>query len=442
MRSSLLVFAMVCITTRAVADDEPGLKERIAALEARVTKDEKQARPPAQVSGFVNIDWVAFRQSSQDEVTPAGQPLNEDRFTVRRARIRIERDHGYIHGAVELDANTINGPQVRPWNAEVSLKFPAERPYPGPTVDRTALGDQPFVMVSAGLLVTPFGFEVQELERRRPFLERSTMSNALVPQSFDLGVRVMGGYRWVNWALGIMNGDPIGDQTFPGRDPNESKDLVFRVGGTGKIGDSVRLTGGFSGLTGRGFHTGTKATKDQLVWRDTNENGLVDSSELSSIAGAAASPSQNFSRFAVGVDARLEVDFPVIGTLALRAEAIRAKNLDRGLLVADPVAASRDLRERGFYVGGTQQLGRYFLAGVRHDLYRPDDDASEQRTFAVVPVSTSLHTTSFLLMARLPGAARLVGQYDLRRNENGRATNGAPTNLKDDSFTIRGEVSF
>ena len=41
--------------------------------------------------------------------------------------------------------------------------------------------------------MTPFGFDVAERERTRPFLERTAMANELVPQSYDLGVRVLGG---------------------------------------------------------------------------------------------------------------------------------------------------------------------------------------------------------------------------------------------------------
>ena len=90
-----------------------------------------------------------------------GEPLNENRFLVRRARLRLESDQGLVHGALEIDANTINGPQVRPWNAEVSLKWPADHAVPRPGArSRRRRADEPFVIVSAGLLITPFGFEV------------------------------------------------------------------------------------------------------------------------------------------------------------------------------------------------------------------------------------------------------------------------------------------
>ena len=88
------------------------------------------------------------------------------------------------------------------------------------------------------------------------------------------------------------------------------------------------------------------------MWRDQNEDGIVQQTELQSIPGSPATPSEGFQRFALGGDARLHVGIPVIGELTLRTELVRAKNLARGVFVADPVASSRDLRELGWYVGG------------------------------------------------------------------------------------------
>jgi hypothetical protein len=412
----------------------------LTELEARVTKTE--AQPDLSITGYLHVDWTAFRQSSQNEVNPSTrEPLNEDRFLVRRARLRVASDQGLVHGVFMIDANTINGPQVRPWNAEASLKWPCNTPYRGPAAVEQSTASEPFVIVSAGLIMTPFGFEVVELENERPFLERSTMSNELVPQSYDLGARVLGGYKFVNYALGIMNGDPIGEKTFPGRDPNKSKDLVFRVGVSTEIAEGLRVDAGFSGLTGRGFHEGNGPSKDQLVWRDQNEDGIVQQTELQSLPGSAATPSEGFQRFALGGDARVHLRVPVIGELTLRAELVRAKNLARGVFVADPVASARDLRELGWYLGATQELTRWAMVGVRYDLFDPDADAMDQRPFALVPKDSSASTWAVMAMARW-NKARLVAQYDHRKNALGRDPSGAPTTLADDSFTLRAVVGF
>lgn len=428
------------------------LREALAAQQRAIEELQARAAAPAAspppalreltISGYVHLDWVALRQSSQDEVNPSsGEPLNDNRFLVRRARLRMETDQGLVHGALMLDANTIRGPQVRPWNAEASIKWPCDTPYQRPSGIAQSTAKEAFVIVSGGLLITPFGFDVPELENERPFLERTTMSNELVPQSYDLGLRVMGGYKFVNYALAIMNGDPIGESTFPGRDPNKSKDLVFRVGASQEIVEGVRIDAGFSGLEGRGFHKGAPPTKDQLVWRDQNEDGQVQQTELQVITGSPATPSEGFKRFAFGADVRVHVAVPVLGELVLRAELVRAKNLARGAFAADPVASSRDLRELGWYVGGSQEITRWGMIGVRYDTFDPDADAREQHPFALVPRDSSMSTWAFMAALRYK-KARLIAEYDHRTNSLGRDSSGAPTTLEDDAFTLRAMVGF
>lgn len=422
---------------------QEALAARVAAQE-KALAEEKAARsapPPVELRGYLHVDWSVFRQSSQNEVTPNGEPINEDRFVLKRARIGAVTDRGLLYGTVVVDANTNKGPQVRPWNAEIALKWPEKTAYATPAVVANKTSDGPFFIVSAGLVMTPFGFEVPELESVRPFLERATFANALFPQSYDLGVRVLGGYKALNWALGIMNGDPIGEKTFPGRDPNKSKDLVFRIGAAADVGAHARLSAGFSGLSGRGFHAGDQQTKDQLVWRDENEDGVVQQTEIRDIPGSPGTPSETFQRFALGADARAEVDLPVLGTLAFRAEIVRAKNLDRGLVVADPVASSRDLRELGWSVAVTQDITKWVIVGVRRDAYDPDADAQEQQPFAIVPRDQTFATWGFMAALRYK-KARLLAQYDLRTNALGRDPGGQPITLADDSFTLRAALSF
>jgi hypothetical protein len=396
---------------------------------------------PAEISAAAQVDWIVHRESSQNEVSQDGQPLNDDRFLLRRARLRAEKDEGLVHAAVEIDANTQNGLQVRPVNVEASFKWPRERPYM-----RTAWAydpnPSPWFMVTAGLFRPPFAFEVQEREIGRLFLERTTASGAFFPGGFDLGLRIVGGFSFLRYGMGIMNGDPIGERSFPGRDPNESKDFMFRVGFATAVTETIHVEGGVSGLSGRGFHRGKPATKDVLQWRDTNADGIVtDPTELQVVPGTPAEASQNFKRFAVGADLRASWVFPIIGELAVRGEIVRASNLDRGLYVSDPVVATRDLRQLGWHIGASQEVTRWAMVGVRYDLYNPDSDAREQEPFAVVPRDPSISTWAFVGVLRVE-RARLIGQYDHHTNALGRDASGRPTTLGDDQFTLRAEVRF
>lgn len=431
----------------ARAQELAALKRRVEAQESRITRLEAEARASKArgkiiLSAFAQTDWVVWRQSSLDELDPGRQPLNEDRFVLRRARIRAEAERGYVAGAVEIDVNTINGPQVRPFNAEATLRWPEKRDERRPWLEATT-----------GLILTPFGMETQELERSRLFTARPTYAEALFPGSFDLGLRLGGGYRFVRYAIAAMNGDPIGEKTFPGRDPNKSKDLVGRVAIDTTVEGLVHVRAGMSAVTGRGFHEGTPATKDTVVFRDANENGLVESTEIRVISGSAATPSEGFRRFGLGADARVDYKLPIVGSGALFGEIVRASNLDRSVLVADPVATGRDLRELGWEVGLTQSITSWAAVGARYDRYDPDADAREEAGVAVVPRDRSQSAWAFAamlhdphLIASAPGRAafgsRVVAEYDHVTNARGRAADGSPATLKDDRFTLRFEVSF
>ena len=441
----MLVAALALVVPRGARADDPAPPAPIdpvppAPIEPRRADTPGDGAPRAglpaglTLSGFVQADWAIVNQTSQDEINGAtGEPLNERRFTLRRGHLRAAIDRGLVLGALEIDANTVRGPQVRPIDAEASIRWP---PTP-----RDPSSKLPFVMATIGLFKTPFGFEVLEADNRRPFLERSAVIRALFPGEFDLGFRIQGGFRFLNYALGIMNGDPIGDRAFPGRDPNQSKDLVFRVGVDTEVMPRVRFEAGVSGDSGSGFHAGTPTTKDTLVWRDVNEDGVVQPTEIQVIPGTAATPSQNYHRFALGADARVRVAIPRAGELVLRGEIVRAANLDRGLFVADPVSAGRDLREIGWTAGATQEITRYAIVGVRYDRYQPDADASQQLGARLVPTDMSVSTWAFLGALRYDGA-RLLLEYDRNTNAQGRAASGAPTTLAADTLTLRGEMSF
>lgn len=391
----------------------------------------QQAHPAIHVSAYVQTDWIIHDQVSQNEINGStGQPLNQDRITLRRGHVRVDAERGPISGTLEIDANTTNGPQVRPIDAEVSVRWP-ENPDPR----------LPSITASMGLMRIPFGFEVQELDYVRPFLERATMLGALFPGEFDLGLRLKIRYRFLDWALAVMNGDPIGDKVFPDLDPVRSKDMVGRLGVDLEIAPGVRFQAGVSGDTGTGFHAGTPATKNVLTWQDQNGDGLVEPNEIVAIGGAPATPSQVFHRFALGGDARLIVRLPPLGDLSLRAEAVNALNLDRGLEVADPVGAGHDLREVGWSGGATQEVTRWAMLGVRYDRYNPDGDASQERAAKLVPVDRSYSTLALMGMFRYEGA-RLLLEYDVNRNPLGTAANGAPTTLADNALTLRGQVVF
>jgi hypothetical protein len=457
MRSfaATIALASALLSIKASADKPPG--ERAAPHEPSPTNEadelrEAIARQGAQIealraeldasrgarehpllhlSGFVQIDWIVHNQSSQDEVNDAnGTLLNQDRFTLRRGHLRAEAEEGPFSAALELDANTTNGPQVRPINAEVSAHWAGGS-------DKTL----PALIATAGLMRIPFGFEVQELDWSRPFLERAAVLRALFPGEFDLGVRLRAKYRFLDCAIAAMNGNPIGAMTFPALDPVHEKDLVGRIGVDVNIASGVTLEAGVSADSGRGFHAGTPTTKDVVVWQDANGDGVVQPNEVTVIPGSAATPSRTFHRFAIGGDLRVVLEMPVLGVLMVRGEIVSASNLDRGLEPADPVGAGHDLREVGWAVGATQELTRWGAIGARYDRYNPDADASTQWGVARVPIDRTYGTLALAGMLK-SGAQRLLAEYDINTNPLGITSSGAPATLAANSFALRAQLVF
>src|SRR5262249_32961587 len=154
---------------------------------------------------------------------------------------------------------------------------------------------------------------VPELDPQRFFLERTTTARALFPGTYDLGFRIGGAYRFLRYAFAVSNGEPVGESSFPGRDPNAAKDFVWRIGVDASPASFLRIRAGVSALSGTGFHQGTPATKDTLIWRDANGDGIVQITEIQVIPGAPATPSQSYHRFALGADLGLTARVPVLG---------------------------------------------------------------------------------------------------------------------------------
>lgn len=429
---------------QGAAQPEGGpLAERVQQLEAETRRLAAQltaraapepAAGPAgvtvRVRGFVHADAALYRQESEDQLNEAtGQPLNETRFVIRRARLRIEADYRYLGGAFELDGNTVQGPLARILGAEVFVQWPPA-------------AATPYVRLTLGLFKIPFGYEVPQADTQRLFLERSSIVRALFPGEYDLGVRVHGGWRFLRYAAAAMNGQPLGERAFAARDPNQSKDFLGRLGVAVAVAAPLHLQAGVSGLYGTGFHPGTPATKDVLTWRDDNGDGQVQLSELQALRGTAATASQNFARSAVGVDAQVALQVPRLGELAIYGEVIWAQNLDRALVPADPVAAGRELRELGYYLGLTQELTPYASFGLRYDHYQPDADASQQLGVGRVPVDSSFSTLAVAAAVQQRGLGRLTLEYDHNRNALGRGAGGAPTTLGREAVMLRGQIVF
>jgi hypothetical protein len=376
------------------------------------------------IGGYVQAQYESHQDSS-DQLFQGGAPMNKNRFLVRRGRVSVTGEWEYAAFAVELDANTTNGPQVDLRKAEASLQYRPDKAKP------------PIVMATVGQFDTPFGYELVESPRTRWFLERSALSRAFWPGEPDLGFRLAGALGFFRWTIAPINGEPLGESTpYSLQDPNAAKDVVFRFGIDALPRSDFHIAGGVSAIRGKGFHAGTDATKSTLQWTDVNGDGLVETYEIIPVVGRAATPSSNFDRWAAGADLRMHFRSP-LGVTKVYGEFVIAANMDRGTFVADPVATGVDQRELGFYAGIVQEIGPYGVVGFRYDFYDPNSDAFDKRRGRLLPFSEALTTYAPLVGVALPDRARLLFEYDANRNALGRTVTGVPTSLKSDTWTVR-----
>lgn len=420
-------------TLEAKLAEAPPPRPTAIAPDATTVRAEREPSLTAGLTGPLGLVFSGYvqgqfetNQASEDQIQQGGVLLNQDRFSIRRARLRVDRAWTWASTTIEIDGNTVRGPSFGLRRAEVSLLW-----------RNPEQGAPPWVRLTGGLSEIPFGYELTDSARNRYFMERSTGSLALFPGEPDVGVRLSGGISFFRYALAALNGEPIDDR--PGRyagDPTAAKDLVGRVGVETRPRDDLRVTGGVSFLTGKGFHRGTEATKNSVVWRDLNENGSVDGGEITAVPGTAATPSQTFDRWAFGADLGFTLDTP-IGKSRLYGEVFVAQNADRGLVAADPIATGSDVREIGFYGAFVQEISRYGVVGFRLDRYDPNADFLDKRAGKLIPASSAIQTYSPMVGVLLPDRVRFLVQYDAIVDSLARDGQGVPTDLKNNRLTFR-----
>ena len=404
------------------------LKSAPAPKTAPAPAEAKPAQPaadfPFKVTGYVQAQYEGH-QDSEDQLQQGGALLNQNRFLLRRTRVKVARDWRYGGALIEFDANTVRGPAIGLQHAEVSLAYRNE-------------DQSPLVQLTMGLFDNPFGREVLESPRDRPFMERSYASRAFFPAEPDLGLRISGQVAWFRYAVAVVNGQPLGDRTgYILQDPNTHKDVVGRVGVDVALPPKVRVIGGVSMLNGKGFHPGTDATKNTIAWRDNiSEDGVVQVPELIGVPAVAAQASKNFERWLVGADLGLEWTSKH-GVTHLYGEFSVASNMDRNVFIADPTTSGFDVRELGYYISAYHEFSAGPIVGFRFDQYNPNSDFIDSRRGKTVPQTETVTTYAPLLGFQVPHKARLVAEYDIVRDSMARTEAGVPADRKNNIITVR-----
>jgi hypothetical protein len=177
------------------------------------------------------------------------------------------------------------------------------------------------------------------------------------------------------------------------------------------------------------------------MWRDQDEDRVVDAGELFGLPDVAETPSENFDRWAFGLDLGFRLKTS-LGRTHLYGEVYVAQNYDRGFLPSDPVTSGVDVRQAGGYAALVQDITEYGFVGFRYSVYDPNSDLIEGRADEFYPKQQDITTYSLLAGAQLRDRARLSFQYDFVHDYLGRDAQGVPSDADNDQWTLRLQVDL
>lgn len=336
------------------------VEARLALAEARGRTLEKDLGPLShlKVQGYVQVQYLVESYNaaaspnlvngslppgitSNDVVAkPDGTTTNDNRFRLRRTRLRTIYETDVVRAYLQVDLLPAGGPTA----TEKTIARNAE-------VTGIAHWTKDIkTEITGGLFQIPFRAEIIEQSMHRPWVERTQASQQLFPSGRDLGLHAK---TFVNKGLftfdiGVINGQRIGEKAFVVQpDLNAAKDLFATA--TSTLGP---VTVNLAGYLGRG------QTVDATLLRVKNWK------RLGANLGAVAS----------------HPIFPKLGQSKLMAELMFGTNMDTGARYAFavpqiPVGFTddvKDLNQRAFYVRAEQELTKWGLAGLRYDTYTTD----------------------------------------------------------------------
>jgi len=160
------------------------------------------------------------------------------------------------------------------------------------------------------------------------------------------------------------------------------------------------------------------------------------------VAGQRGEPSKNFAHSALAGDLTLAYQLPIVGPGRVYGELAWAKNLDRALVVSDPVRSQRDQTQLGVMVGLRQSVTQHAELGLRYDRYDPARGSNSQQTATGVLPDASFSTLGVAVAWCTLPHLRVTLQYDHRKNPLGRNASGAYTTLAADTLILRGQLTL
>lgn len=348
-------------------------------------------------SGYVQARWL-HAENQSDTVKVSGVPLtlnpaNQERFFIRRARLKLTYDASPLSQGVVY----LNGGEdrfVKLLEAYVMLLDPWTPDH------RNSL--------TFGQFNVPFGYEIERSSSVREMLERSRAQNVLFPGERDRGIRLVNPWTpRLETAVSVLNGGGIQNVNFPDTDPSSGKDLTLRA----------RYSQG---------------TIDAAV-------SLYDGRETIPLTG----PDVEVDRTRIGGDAQFYYALPRLGGGSLKGEYYAGTNVNSDSVTAllvrtgdtllvrplrDPAHLATDFQ--GGYIMLVQNLGEQFQVAGRYDWYDQNVDLDHDQYKRVGVAAHYFYD----------GYTRFTIEYDIPTTE--KKIGSGYQDPKDNTWTFQAQIKF
>lgn len=346
---------------------------------------------------------------------------SNDRFIIRRGRLKIDRADKYSSIVFQIDA-TQNGIQLM--DAFIQLHQPNSKS----------------LMLTAGLFNRPFGHAIVYSSGYRDFPERPRVIQTLMPRERDIGAMIgfrpdQKAFHFLTAELAVVNGSG-----YNARDYDSQKDLIGNLGFKFDSLANKKLHLGFGGSIYRG--SVRSDTENIYV---SNGNGYVKQTKPENVG-------LNTRRDYFGANLQVQYD-NTFGTTTFKAEYIAGKQpgVASSSSISGPLASTSfstqpatDLYLRqfsGYYLWLTQQIAKTkFTALLAYDVYDPNRRIRESdigapnsnTTAGDIKYSTLGYGLTYLISSRLKFT--LYNEHVVNdRTQLPQYTD----DLKDDVFTAR-----
>ncbi len=366
------------------------------------------------LSGYTQVQWQLAEDEGISAFTQGGSfpEYSNNRFTVRRGRIKLKYDVGIVSLVFQPDFAE-KGVKIR--DAYIAVTSPDK-----------------FIGGQFGAFDRPFGYEISYSSNKRETVERSRVFLSLFPGERDLGAMLRMNHKGFSLDAGLFNGTGVASEI------DNYKDFIGRLTYSTKLGDAA-VSAGVS------YYNGVVVNSTQAYYAYQSDKGFkaIESEQY-----------EGFKREYFGVGATLRTDWG-IGTTHISAEYLwgmqpgtRQYNMSLiggyDLTVTDDPLYLRNFA--GGYIFWAQDIGKSkHTVVLKYDYYDPNTEIAGDDIGILVnsgAADIAYSTIGLGYNYRWNKNLRLMLQYDFVNNESSQYLLGYEGRIKQNVLTVRVQAKF